>query len=265
MQISIKDAVINTMSQLVAQLKEGHPLEYISSVLNIPISSLQADIITLHDKGLISSEIAVQYGVQVKQGPPAEQCYIYVLALQEHKYYVGQTHNMDACLELHQPREARYDLSLRPNQRRTASTWTEKYPMVELVESFIGEPWDEDKTVIKYMSIYGIDNVRGGSYSQIDLSFEQHISLRRQIFHAQNKCIACGLQDHWIANCQTEICYKCGRVGHNYNNCLAITHSHGGKLDGCTRCGRPDHWRIRCNRSKDCYGRTLEANSCAVM
>jgi hypothetical protein len=34
-------------------------------------------------------------------------------------------------------------------------------------------------------------------------------------------------------------------------------------LDGCYRCGRPDHWAIRCNRSKDCFGRPL-TSSCVI-
>lgn len=168
---------------------------------------------------------------------------IYVLQLQENKYYVGQTSNLEKRITDH--------------QSGYGPSWIKKYPMIKLIHHFEGSPYDEDKTVLEYMSHYGADNVRGGIYSNSRLTFDQHILLHKQINHAQGKCIACGSDDHLIQNCVTKICLRCGRPTHNANDCDWDIHYLSGRLDGCYRCGRPDHWAIRCNRTYDIFGRKI--------
>lgn len=171
---------------------------------------------------------------------------IYVLRLINDKYYVGKTRDLNTRINQH--------------QAHTASAWTTKYPMIDVFQTYLGDAYDEDKYVIKYMGEYGIENVRGGSYSNIELSMDQHIAIRRALCTAGNACVACGLIGHFIQDCKEDICYRCGRTGHLVKDCNAKLHVLNGKLDGCYRCGRPDHWAIRCNRSKDVYGRLLPKN-----
>lgn len=180
------------------------------------------------------------------------QLHIYVLKLKDEKYYVGKTHSAV---------EQRWQA----HQTGFGSKWTQKYPPVQILETFAGDEFDEDKVVLQYMDAYGIENVRGGSYSNLDLTFEQQLQIWRSLNNAKNKCLACGLHGHFIDKCTTAICYRCGRVGHSVENCFAHTHKLGGVLNGCYRCGRQDHWAFRCNRSADCFGRKLTQSECSIM
>ena len=97
------------------------------------------------------------------------------------------------------------------------------------------------------MEKYGIDNVRGGSYTCIELDEEQEELLNKEIMSAN------------------DICYRCGRSGHFSNNCYASKHIDGYYIDSdssdseessdsdddtCYRCGREGHY------SSDCYAST---------
>ena len=53
------------------------------------------------------------------------------------------------------------------------------------------------------MSLYGIDNVRGGSYTQIILPEEQKKLIKREIWSMKNLCNNCGSSEHWVRNCTT--------------------------------------------------------------
>ena len=87
---------------------------------------------------------------------------IYILLCNNNKYYVGKTKN-------------NINKRLTQHFNGTGSLWTKKYKPIELIEEINNcDEFDEDKYVKKYMSIYGIDNVRGGSYSQLEITEEQH-------------------------------------------------------------------------------------------
>jgi len=77
--------------------------------------------------------------------------YIYVLKLQENKYYVGKTNNPSVRIENH----------LNGN----GSSWTKIYKPLKVVDMIPNcDDYDEDKYTQIYMDKYGIDNVRGGSF-----------------------------------------------------------------------------------------------------
>ena len=62
-------------------------------------------------------------------------------------------------------------------------------------------PYDEDRYVKEYMAIYGIDNVRGGSYNQDELTFETIRFLRNELRTSNNECYKCGSTSHFVSEC----------------------------------------------------------------
>jgi hypothetical protein len=134
---------------------------------------------------------------------------LYVIECSNGKYYVGQcaTERVEARLMEHMNGEG--------------SSWTRLHkPIRHLLIEDLNDPLDEDNMVLKQMRKHGIDNVRGGSYSQITLSDDQVQSLRRQLDHATDRCIRCGRDSHWA------------------NNCYAKTHIDGSLLQPHVRTSR---------------------------
>lgn len=73
---------------------------------------------------------------------------LYVLRLRGGKYYIGMTDDVLKC----------YDEHLAGSR----SAWTRLHPPVAIVKTELNG--NEDATVVEYMRIYGLDNVRGGTY-----------------------------------------------------------------------------------------------------
>src|SRR6266446_5937610 len=82
---------------------------------------------------------------------------VYVLECEQGKYYVGKTTNIEKRINDH----------LNGN----GSQWTKTYkPKPEPIKVYKDcSAFDEDKYTIEMMSIYGIDNVRGGTFTQMKL------------------------------------------------------------------------------------------------
>jgi predicted GIY-YIG superfamily endonuclease len=114
--------------------------------------------------------------------------YIYILELEEGKYYVGQTTNPTRRIQQHLD--------------GSGSKWTERYRPVRTLDIIkTDDPFDEDKWVKRMMLKYKVSNVRGGSYSQLVLEKEAKLALRKEIRNATNKCYYCG-GDHFIGQCE---------------------------------------------------------------
>lgn len=115
--------------------------------------------------------------------------FIYVLSLEGNKFYVGRTDlNVDDRFEQH--------------KNGNGSMWTKLYAVVKIVECFeTYDSFDEDKYVFKYMGRYGIDNVRGGSFSTINISDGDKRALIKIIRNAFDCCLRCGYDNHFTENC----------------------------------------------------------------
>lgn len=153
---------------------------------------------------------------------------IYILRCEDEKYYVGRTENLGNRIKEH--------------FEGYGSSWTKLYKPLGVVEVIKSKnKYDEDRFVLRYMENYGIDNVRGGSYSCIELTSKQKKYLERQIATANNLCFRCGRLGHFVNKCyakthadgrklEEKICFRCLRVGHSANQCYAKTKSNGDVL-----------------------------------
>lgn len=167
--------------------------------------------------------------------------YVYVLACEKGKYYVGKTHNLDFRLLDH------FD--------QNGSAWTKKYPPINVLELIHNcDIYDEDKYTLMYMDKYGIDNVRGGSYTSVvlDSSTKQHLT---KISHsANNRCFTCGELGHFSNKCLNK-CNRCGRT-HLTPNCYVKTDIKGNFIADCLRCGR-NHPTANCYAKTDIKGNVI--------
>jgi hypothetical protein len=114
--------------------------------------------------------------------------YIYILKLENDKYYVGKTTNPDIRINSH----------LNSN----GSLWTIKYKPL-LIHQIIPDcdDYDEDKYTRIYMDKYGINNVRGGSYVQINLEKTTIEELEKMKNGTNDNCFICGEKGHFSKNC----------------------------------------------------------------
>lgn len=191
--------------------------------------------------------------------------YIYAIKLEQNKYYIGKTNNPG--------------LRLNDHFNSSGSAWTKKYKPIKVLELIPNcDSFDEDKYTKIYMSNYGINNVRGGSYCELKLSKYQLDSLSKELCTISDKCYNCGEKDHFIKECPLDfyiisendftkeiippvmcyvMCYRCGRNGHTVDTCFAKSHLKGKSLHGCYHCGREGHWKINCDYITDIYGRDI--------
>ena len=81
---------------------------------------------------------------------------IYVLKLEKDKWYIGRSANVERRFEQH--------------MNGTGANWTFLHKPIEIYyqRPMISES-DEDEVTREYMMKYGIHNVRGGSYCEVEL------------------------------------------------------------------------------------------------
>jgi hypothetical protein len=117
--------------------------------------------------------------------------FIYILNLAQNKFYVGKTDKPKFRLDSH--------------FKNGGCAWTKKYKPIQILGLFPDcDDFDEDKYTLKYMSKYGVDNVRGGSFCQTTLSRENINTIERMIASSNDCCHFCGEKGHFIGRCSNK-------------------------------------------------------------
>jgi len=192
---------------------------------------------------------------------------IYVLRLEGGRYYIGKSDNVMNRYKQH--------------INGKGSSWTRKYKPISLEKNIENvSSFEEDKITKEYMSKYGIDKVRGGSYVEVELSEFQIEAINMEIWGAKDLCTQCGRNGHWKKDCyaKTDVsgnkieyeeeddidvweCEYCNRTFTTEFGCCVHEKSCKGKIKNnsylketttkkgytCYRCGSSGHY------SPDCY------------
>ncbi len=216
--------------------------------------------------------------------------YIYILQLEDNKYYVGKSETPELRIENH-------------INQINGSQFTKKYKPIKIVEIISNcDDYDEDKYTLKYMDTYGVNNVRGGSFSQIELNEENIKMINKMINGAKNQCFLCGSKSHFVKDCdkknEVKIAFvdgKCNCVSsflspHRKSKCAIkkvcnifdlftnteadeddnkpfydekdnkqniIQNNKKNKYKGCYRCGREGHYAASCYAKYHINGKSL--------
>ena len=124
--------------------------------------------------------------------------YTYVLELDEKKYYIGKSSKPMKRIGDHTGSEQ----GGQGKQGTRGSGWTQMYKPVKILEiNSAFDPMEEDFTTLRYMNQMGIDNVRGGSFCELNLSPENTLTLEKMMRGADDKCYFCGSDKHLIISC----------------------------------------------------------------
>lgn len=113
---------------------------------------------------------------------------LYVLKCSGDKYYVGCTNNLLRRLNEH--------------FSGNGSEWTKLHKPVKLVyikDTVSG--LEEDMLTKEYMIKYGISQVRGARYCQLELPVSTVLGLEQDIWSAQGVCLRCGRNTHYVIDC----------------------------------------------------------------
>lgn len=124
---------------------------------------------------------------------------LYVLKCEHNKYYIGKTER---------PLYSRIEEHFLKN----GSEWTKVHKPVSILEVHDNvHSMDEDKFTKIYMAKYGIENVRGGSYSSIVLPEYKVKALVDELCTATNACFKCHKTGHFAKDCvqKKSIRHKC--------------------------------------------------------
>ncbi len=122
----------------------------------------------------------------------AMQSIIFVLELENNKYYIGRTY-----VEF-----SNNTASIPALLTNSTHEWHKLHKPLKILEYIAQiDIFDITRLVLKYMAKHGIDNVRGGCFSEVILPYSDYIVLHKMIREHSETCIYCNLSTHTYKEC----------------------------------------------------------------
>lgn len=114
---------------------------------------------------------------------------VFILRCEHQCYYIGKT-------------SGNYFIEIDKHFKGKGVEWTQLHkPLnVEVVRYFCDNN-DDDFYTRLYMTKYGLDKVRGGSFSQVDLSIKQLLEIYHYPIDTHITCVKCHLKGHKQTHC----------------------------------------------------------------
>tara|TARA_B100000035_G_C20997918_1_gene553398 strand:+ start:334 stop:846 length:513 start_codon:yes stop_codon:yes gene_type:complete len=154
---------------------------------------------------------------------------VYILKLNNNKYYIGKTNNLNKRIQQH--------------QNNTGASWTKNNKIKDILKFKNKYKFLELEKTLEYMHKYGIDNVRGSMFTKYNLSIDDKITAAKLYCELNDLCRKCGSKNHFVKQCLNE-------------KVEPWVHRFGGKLEDerrCFICNKPltnSEYNIYC---EDCY------------
>lgn len=116
---------------------------------------------------------------------------VFVLACEKRKRYIGTYTDIQSVVQLY--------------NSENGPEWTKKYKPVAIERTYENvNPEEEDRVTKELMSIFGINNVRGGSYSTIELTHDQKEYLERATREIVKCSPHCKDKTHYVKECDDD-------------------------------------------------------------
>lgn len=119
---------------------------------------------------------------------------VYILELEQNKYYVGHTKEPDLKRILDH------------GNTKQSAQWTKVYKPIRVIKTVEGSTCDEDRITLHAMEVYGWQNVRGGKWCRLELANPPREFQKSHSFINTNSI--------------TDFCKICNRYGHHEKMCL---------------------------------------------
>ena len=189
---------------------------------------------------------------------------IYILELKNNKYYIGKSNNVEKRFKDH--------------MNGTGSTWTKLHKPIKILKEIPNcNNFDEDKYTKEYMSKYGINNVRGGTYTQIKLDNNTIKLLEKEMRGSNNSCFKCGSKSHFAKDCNANANYEseseeevyvwcceyCNEEFEDENKCIKHENICNKKKSpkSCFKCGRNSHFANNCYAKTNIHNKKIISDS----